>query len=227
MPYQMLKNQFRKLPIEEVANTLTHGFGLLLSLFGLGLLLYLAGIYGDVWHILSSFIYGLSLVVLYAASMLYHGTNSPQLKEKLRLVDHCCIYLLIAGTYTPFTLIALRGTFGTSLFILVWVFALVGIGLKIFLHHRIPAASVISYLVMGWIGIVAVEPLFDKLGLAPLILLVAGGLAYTFGTIFYAWKSLKHHHAVWHLFVLGGSLFHFLAIAIYVLPYAVNLYPNP
>jgi hemolysin III len=219
----MLKSHLQKLTIEEIANTLTHGFGLILSLFGLVLLVFLAGHYGDFWHILSCVIYGLSLVVLYTASTLYHSATSPKLKERLQLIDHCCIYLLIAGTYTPFTLIALRGNFGSGLFAVVWLFALVGIGLKIFLHNRIPAASVISYLVMGWIGIIAVQPLYERLGFAPLILIVVGGLTYTLGTIFYAWKSLKHHHAVWHLFVLGGSILHFLAISIYVLPYAINL----
>lgn len=213
----MIKKQFNNLSIEEIANTLTHGFGLVLSVFGLIVLVYLASVYGDIWHILSSIVYGLSLIVLYAASTFYHGSSSPETKKTLQLVDHCCIYLLIAGTYTPFTLVALRGTFGTSLFILVWAFALIGIALKIFFHNKIPAASVISYLVMGWIGIFAVQPLFEKLGWMPLILIVAGGLIYTLGTIFYGWKSLKHHHAVWHLFVLGGSICHFLAISIYVL----------
>jgi hemolysin III len=219
----MINKLTSKLTIEELANTLTHGFGFLLSLFGLGLLIYLASIYGDIWYIVSAVIYGLSLIALYSASTFYHGATSPKLKEKLQLLDHCCIYLLIAGTYTPFTLIALRGTFGNSLFLVVWLFALVGIGIKIFFHNRIPAASVISYLVMGWIGIIAVQPLYNILGLAPLILILVGGIAYTLGTIFYGWNSLKHHHAVWHLFVLGGSILHFLAIAIYVLPYTVNL----
>lgn len=219
----MIKNLITKLTIEELANTLTHGFGFLLSLFGLGLLIYLASIYGDVWYVVSAVIYGLSLIALYSASTFYHGATSPKLKEKLQLLDHCCIYLLIAGTYTPFTLIALRGTFGNSLFLVVWLFALVGIGIKIFFHNRIPAASVISYLVMGWIGIIAVQPLYHILGLAPLILILVGGIAYTLGTIFYGWNSLKHHHAVWHLFVLGGSILHFLAIAIYVLPHTMNL----
>ena len=219
----MIKKYFKTLSIEEVGNTLTHGFGLLLSLFGLGLLIYLASIYGDFLYIVSAVIYGLSLIALYSASTFYHGSTSPELKQKLQLIDHCCIYLLIAGTYTPFTLIALRGTFGNSLFLVVWGFALIGIGIKIFLHNRIPAASVISYLVMGWIGIIAVQPLYQALGLIPIALIVAGGLVYTLGTIFYGWKSLKYHHAVWHLFVLGGSICHFLAISIYVFTRAANL----
>ena len=209
--------------IEEVANTLTHGFGLLLSLAGLVVLVILASIYGDILHIASAIVYGLSLVTLYAASTFYHGATSPKAKENLQLLDHCCIYLLIAGSYTPFTLIALRGTFGFSLLAFVWLFAIVGILLKVFFHKKFPAASVISYIVMGWIGIVAVQPLFAALGIMPILLIVAGGLIYSIGVIFYSWKSLKHHHAVWHLFVLGGSILHFLAISIYVLPYAVNL----
>jgi hemolysin III len=227
MPYQMLKNQFQKLSIEEVANTLTHGFGLVLSVAGLVILVMLASIYGDILHIVSAIIYGLSLIVLYAASTFYHGATSPKAKENLQLLDHCCIYLLIAGSYTPFTLIALRGTFGYSLLAFVWLFALIGIVLKVFFHKKFPAASVISYVVMGWIGLIAVYPLFLALGMMPIALIVAGGLIYSIGVIFYSWKSLKHHHAVWHLFVLGGSILHFLAISIYVLPYAVNLYPKP
>ena len=219
----MLRNHLKSLTIEELANTLTHGFGLVLSLFGFVLLVYLASIYGDFWHIFSCLIYGLSLVALYTASTLYHGAISPKAKERLQLIDHCGIYLLIAGTYTPFTLIVLRGNFGSGLFAFVWIFALIGIGLKIFLHQRIPAASVISYLVMGWIGIIAVQPVYQILGPAPLILVIAGGLAYTLGVIFFSWSTLKHHHAVWHLFVLAGSIFHFLAISIYVVPYVTNL----
>lgn len=215
----MVKRTLKNLSIEEAANTLTHGFGLFLSLIGLVLLIYLASIYGDLWYIVSAVIYGLSLIALYSASTFYHGATTPHLKEKLRLLDHCCIYLLIAGTYTPFTLIALRGTFGSSLFVLIWVFALAGIGIKVFLHDRIPGASVISYLVMGWLGIIAVEPLFSILGIMPLILVITGGISYSLGTIFFGWSSLKHHHAIWHLFVLAGSIFHFLAISIYVMPY--------
>ncbi len=209
--------------VEEVANTLSHGFGLLLSVIGLIVLVILASYKNDIWYIASAVIYGLSLICLYAASTLYHVTTSPELKLKLRLVDHCCIYLLIAGTYTPFTLIALNGTFGNTLFIIVWAFAVIGILIKIFLHDRIPAASVISYLVMGWIGIIAVQPLYNTLGLSPIALVVAGGLTYTLGTVFYGWHSLKHHHAIWHLFVLGGSICHFIAIAVYIFPQVTNL----
>jgi hemolysin III len=214
----MIKKHIEKMPIEEVANTLTHGFGFLLSIIGLVVLIILASYKNDVWYYASAIIYGLSMVCLYAASTFYHVATSPELKLKLRLVDHCCIYLLIAGTYTPFTLIALNGTFGNTLFIIVWAFALIGILIKIFLHKRIPAASVVSYLVMGWIAIFAVQPLYNILGFTPLAWIVAGGLIYTLGTIFYGWKSIKHHHAIWHIFVLSGSICHFIAVAFYIIP---------
>jgi hemolysin III len=218
----MIKKHMKTMSIEEIANTLTHGFGLLLSIFGLILLVVLASYKNDIWYTLSAVIYGLSMIALYAASTLYHGATSPKLKERLRLLDHCCIYLLIAGSYTPFTLIALSGSFGNNLFIAVWAFAFIGILIKIFLHERIPAASVVSYLVMGWIGLIAVGPLYSALGMAPIALIVGGGLVYTLGTIFYGMHSLKHHHAIWHLFVLGGSICHFIAIAVWVIPHVIN-----
>lgn len=223
MPYYQLKNKLNELTVEELGNTLTHGFGLLLSVAGLVLLIMLAQHEGDVWHTVSAAIYGASLIALYAASMFYHGATSPKLKERLQLIDHCCIYVLIAGSYTPFTLVALRGNFGTGLFIFVWLFALIGIVAKVFFHKRFKAASVISYLVMGWIGIIVVQPIFLKLGLAPLLLVVAGGIAYSVGTLFYRLENMKHHHAVWHLFVLVGSILHFLAISLYVIPLRFNI----
>jgi hemolysin III len=223
MSFQQLTKKLNALTVEELGNTLTHGFGLLLSVAGLILLVILAKSEGDIWHFISVFIYGGSLIALYSASTLYHGATSPKLKERLQLIDHCCIYVLIAGSYTPFTLVALRGSFGTGLFIFVWFFALIGIIAKVFFHKRFRAASVISYLVMGWIGIIVIQPIFMKLGLAPLVLVVAGGIAYSLGTIFYGWENLRHHHAVWHLFVLAGSILHFLAISIYVIPYVAKL----
>ena len=208
--------------IEEVANTITHGFGLLLSLVGFVFLVVMASLNGGVWHIASSVVYGLSLVVLYGASTFYHGATEPRLKRILQIVDHCCIYLLIAGTYTPFTLVVLRGTIGQSLFAFVWLFAIAGIILKVFFGKRFMVLSVVSYLLMGWIAVFAVQPLFEALGFVPIALVVAGGLAYTLGVVFFSWESLRHHHAIWHVFVLAGSIFHFLAIAIYVIPYVVK-----
>jgi hemolysin III len=215
----MVRAKLKNLTIEEFANTITHGFGLLLSIAGFVFLVVLASIKGDFWYISSSVLYGLSLVTLYAASTFYHGATSPKLKKTLQIVDHCCIYVLIAGSYTPFTLIVLRSGIGQNLFYFVWAFALIGILMKIFFGTRFSFISVLSYLVMGWIGLIAVQPLFTALGLAPIALIVAGGVAYSIGVIFFAWHSIKHHHAIWHIFVLAGSIFHFLAIAIYVIPY--------
>ena len=218
----MFKARLKELSIEELANTITHGFGLALSVAAFIFLVVLASVKCDFWYILSSLIYGLSLITLYAASTFYHSAVSPSQKRILQIVDHCCIYLLIAGSYTPFTLIVLRSGIGQNLFIFVWAFALLGIVTKIFFGDRFKFFSVLSYVVMGWIGIVAVQPLFAALGFAPVALVVAGGIAYSVGVIFFAWHSLKHHHAVWHIFVLLGSIFHFLAIAIYVIPYAAK-----
>jgi hemolysin III len=221
----MLKTKLEKLSVEEIANTITHGFGLALSVAGFVLLVVLASFKGSFWHILSSIVYGMSLVILYAASTFYHGASSPELKRKLQIVDHCCIYLLIAGSYTPFSLIVLRGTYGNTLLVFFWIFALMGILMKIFFFQKFPIAQIISYIVMGWIGILAVQPLFAALGFAPVALVIAGGIAYSLGVIFFAWERLPHNHAIWHLFVLTGSICHYLAVVIYVMPY-INLNLN-
>jgi hemolysin III len=214
----MVKARLKELTVEEFANTLTHGFGLVLSVAAFVFLLAMAILKGDGWYIASAVLYGLSLVTLYAASTFYHCEISPERKRRLQIVDHCCIYILIAGSYTPFTLIVLRDGIGQNLFIFVWAFALLGIASKLIFGKRFPVLSVLSYVVMGWIGIIAVQPLFAALGFAPVALVVAGGLAYSVGVVFFAWKSIRHHHAIWHVFVLMGSIFHFLAIAIYVQP---------
>jgi hemolysin III len=219
----MVKARLKELTVEEFANTITHGFGLVLSIAGFLLLVILASVHGDFWYILSSLVYGASLVTLYAASTFYHSAVSPELKRKLQILDHCGIYLLIAGSYTPFLLVVLRAGIGERMFFFIWTFALVGILSKIFFFNRFKFASVLSYLVMGWIGVFAIEPLFSALGYAPIALIVAGGLAYSIGVIFFAWNSIRHHHAIWHVFVLAGSIFHFLAIAIYVMPYAIKV----
>lgn len=217
----MIEQDASKMSVEELANTLTHGFGLLLSLAGLIFLIVVASSNGGFWYLFSAALYGASLIALYAASTLYHGATDPQRKRWLRLADHCCIYLLIAGSYTPFTLIVLRNGIGTRLFIFIWAFAVLGIATKLAFGTRFPALSVVSFLLMGWVGILAVKPLLAALGSAPVALVVGGGLAYSAGVIFYGWTSLRHHHAIWHLFVLLGSACHFLAVAIYVMPYGV------
>ncbi len=217
----MVKARLKELTVEEFANTITHGVGLLLSLCGLAALVTFSVIFGDFWYILSSVVYGSSLVVLYAASTLYHSATSPEQKTALQIVDHCCIYLLIAGSYTPFTLVVLRSGIGFGLFAFVWAFAILGVLSKVFFRKRFRSASVISYLVMGWVGVIAVEPLFSKLGFPAIALVVLGGIAYSVGVIFYSWKGLRHHHAIWHVFVMSGSFLHFLAVALYVIPFGL------
>jgi hemolysin III len=214
----MATGPHEKLSVEEIANSLTHGVGLVLSVAGLIFLVTLAAFRGDGWHIASSVVYGASLVILYGASTCYHGTTSPELKRKLQIVDHCCIYLLIAGSYTPFALIALGGALGAGLLTFAWASAVLGIAMKVIFRGRFGVAGVISYVVMGWVGIIAVQPLYAALGAAPLALVVAGGMSYSIGVVFFGWHSIRHHHAIFHVFVLGGSILHFLAIAIYVMP---------
>jgi len=216
-------NILKHLSAEEVANTITHGFGLVLSIIGFVVLVSLAISRGDGWSIASCVVYGLSLVTLYAASTIYHSVLSPTLKKRLQIVDHCGIYLLIAGTYTPFGLIIADTSLGRGLLVAIWAFAIVGILTKLVIGDRFPAINVISYLVMGWLGVFAVPPLFNALGLMPVILAFAGGVAYSLGVIFFPWKSIKHHHAIFHIFVLLGSIIHYAAIVIYVVPHAVNL----
>lgn len=214
----MIKDQLLALSVEEFANTITHGFGLVLSLAGFGVLIVMASLRGDPLLIAASVIYGLSLIVLYAASTIYHSATCPIRKEKLQLVDHCCIYLLIAGSYTPFLLVVMRGSFGLGLLAFVWAFAAAGTLMKVIFRGRFKAVGIASYLIMGWIGVLAIEPLYTALGAGPILLAVAGGLSYSVGVIFFGWKSLRHHHAIWHLFVLGGSIAHYCAIVIYVMP---------
>lgn len=211
------------LPVEEVANAITHGFGLVLSVIGFVVLLILAGARGDRLSMVSCVVYGLSLVVLYAASTVYHSATSPRFKKNLQVVDHCCIYLLIAGSYTPFGLVIADGTIGRNLLIAFWTIAIVGILIKLVIRDRYPAINVISYLVMGWLGAFAVGPLLNVLGTAPVVLAIAGGVSYSLGVIFFPMKFIKHHHAIFHVFVLLGSIIHYAAIVMYIVPHTTNL----
>lgn len=197
---------------------LTHGLGLVLSIIGFFVLALLAILNGDVWHIVGTAVYGTSLVVLYAASTFYHSTITPHRKSFLQLVDHCCIYLLIAGSYTPFLLIVVRGQFGFGMLAVVWTIAAFGILMKVLFRGRFKALGIVLYLAMGWLGVVVAPPMYLALGLTPLLLIMAGGLSYTAGMIFFGWKSIRHHHAIFHIFVLVGSILHYAVIAIYVVP---------
>jgi hemolysin III len=203
---------------EEIANSITHGIGALLSIAGLAVLVGFSTTRGDAWHIVSCSIYGTTLILLYLASTLYHSIPIPRLKSFLRTIDHSAIYLLIAGTYTPFMLVNLRGPWGWSLFGTIWGIALLGIILKTTSFGRLPGISLGFYLAMGWIVVIAIKPLLAVLDKGGLELLILGGLAYTGGVIFYVWEKLPYSHAIWHLFVMAGSAFHFFAILFYVIP---------
>jgi hemolysin III len=203
---------------EEVANSITHGFGLALSVIGLAVLLMLACLYGTALHIVSCSVYGATLVMLYAASTLYHSFRSPRMKHIFKVIDHCAIYLLIAGTYTPFTLVMLRGGWGWCLFGIVWMLTFVGIVFKIFFVNKFQIISTMIYVLMGWLAIVAIKPMVSTIPLGCIIWLVAGGLFYTIGVVFFAWNKLPYNHAIWHVFVIAGSICHFLAVLLYVLP---------
>ncbi len=203
---------------EEFANSVTHGVGLGLSLAGLAVLIILTALRGTAWHVVSCTIYGSTLVILYAASTLYHSIQSPRAKRVLRIIDHGAIYLLIAGTYTPFTLVNLRGGLGWTLFGVVWGLAALGIVFKVFHVDRFPIASTLVYLSMGWLVVIAWKPVITLIPAGGIALIAAGGAAYTLGVFFYAAKRLPYNHAIWHIFVLAGSIFHYVAVLLYVLP---------
>lgn len=205
---------------EELANAVTHGLGLALSLVGLVLLVVESSLHGDVWSIASSAVFGATLMLLYTASTLYHSFRDAELKRLLRKFDHAAIFLLIAGTYTPFMLVSLRGPWGWSLLGVVWTLAVVGVAMKFWFTGRFRMLSTAIYIAMGWLVMIALRPMLLAVPTGGLWLLLAGGLCYTSGTVFYVWKNLPYHHALWHLFVLGGSICHWAAIFGYVLPRA-------
>lgn len=203
---------------EELASTLSHGVGVVLSLIGLAVLSTLAILRGDAWHVFSCTVYGITLVLVYAASTLYHGLPLSRAKFMVQFLDYSAIYLLIAGTYTPFTLVSLRGPWGWTLFCIVWGLTLVGILSRATVLPRRPGVSIALYIAMGWVAVIAVKPVLATVPLGCLLLLFLGGVAYTAGVIFFAWERLPYNHAVWHVFVLAGSAFQFFAVLLYVLP---------
>ncbi|WP_054950106.1 PAQR family membrane homeostasis protein TrhA [Numidum massiliense] len=203
---------------EEVANAITHGIGGLLSLAGLILLIVFASLKGTAVHIVSFTVYGVSMLLLYTASTLVHSFPEGKAKDILEIMDHSSIYIFIAGTYTPIVLTVLDGTLGWTLFGIVWGIALFGVVFKLFFTKKFLFTSTLIYIAMGWIIVLAWRPLTANLSVEGIVLLVVGGVLYTVGTVFYMWRSFPFHHAVWHLFVLGGSVTHFFAILLYVLP---------
>ncbi|NVK07635.1 MAG: hemolysin III family protein [Tenacibaculum sp.] len=197
---------------EERLNILTHGFGLLLSIVALPFLVHKSLSYHNFWKAASFCIYGLSLVILYAASTFYHAAKRPKLRRRLNIFDHAAIYVLIAGTYTPFCLVVLPPKLGWYMFIFVWLFAITGVVLKLFFTGRFDKLSTVLYLLMGWQVVFVIKPLMENLSDKGLLYLFLGGVFYTVGAIFYSLKKLKYSHATFHVFVLLGSLSHFLAI---------------
>jgi hemolysin III len=206
---------------EEIANAITHGLGVGLSIAAFIALVLLARAYGTTLHVVSVAVYGATLVLLYSASTLYHSLSNTRACKVFKIIDHASIYLLIAGTYTPFTLVTLRGPWGWSLFGVVWGLAVLGVALEALWVYRPKWLSGVVYLGMGWLIVVAIKPLLAALPPAGWQLLLAGGLAYTFGVVFYVLKRVPYMHAVWHLWVLAGSACHFFAVLFYVLPVKV------
>jgi hemolysin III len=203
---------------EEIANAITHGVGALASAAAGAVLVTLASLNGTRMQLISAIVFCTSLLLLYTASTLYHAIPSPRAKRRLKVFDHCAIYMLIAGTYTPFALIGLRGTVGWWLFGVAWGLAAIGMTFKLFFTGRFKLFSTMVYIGMGWMAIFAIRPMLVKIPLGALAWLLAGGIAYTAGTIFYHNERLRYSHAVWHLFVLAGSACHFVAVLSQVVP---------
>lgn len=201
---------------EERLNVLTHGFGLLMSLIGVFFLLKKGLSYQGFWQQISFVIYGISMVVLYAASTFYHAAKEPKLRRKLNIFDHAAIYVLIAGSYTPFCLVVLPEPTGWYMFLFVWFFALSGVLLKLFFTGKFDKLSTALYLIMGWQVVFLIKPLMNNLSYDGLFYLIAGGVFYTVGAIFYSVGKVKYNHAIFHVFVLLGSFSHFITIYFYV-----------
>lgn len=203
---------------EEIANSITHGLGTLLAIAGLVVLVVFAAHSGTAWHVVSCSIFGAALILLYLASTLYHAIRHPPAKSIFRILDHVAILVLIAGTYTPFTLVSLRGAWGWTLFGIIWGLALLGIVLETTRLRRFRGWLIALYVVMGWAVVAATKPLLANVDQGGLWLLLAGGIAYTGGITFYLWRRLPYNHAIWHLFVLAGSTLHYFSVLFYVVP---------
>ena len=197
---------------EERLNVMTHALGLVLSGIALPFLILKSFDYGGFWKPTSLIIYGISMIILYAASTFYHSAKEPKLRRKLNILDHSAIYVLIAGTYTPFTLIVLEGTLGWTVFGFTWTFALLGIILKLFFTGRFDKLSTLMYVFMGWQILFVINPLIEKFPYQGVQLLFLGGVFYTVGALMYSTKKVKYNHAIFHVFVLLGSLSHFLSV---------------
>ena len=202
---------------EEIFNSVSHGVGVALACVGFGILIVLSALYGDAWAMSSSIVYSFSLFALYLASTLYHACPNRRVKGVLQVLDHCSIFLLIAGTYTPYTLITLRGVLGWTLFAVVWGAAIVGVVLNAIDVRKYSRISMVCYVAMGWVVVLAIRPLMASLAWNGLVLLALGGVFYTVGIVFYVIRR-SYMHSIWHLFVLAGSVCHYLSILLYVIP---------
>ncbi len=204
--------------LEEILHAITHGVGVLLSIVGLSWMLYVSINADDAWRIVASAIYGATLIGLFLASTVYHSMYASRHREIFKLIDHCAIYLLIAGTYTPFLLVAMRSSTGWWLFGTIWALATAGIIKKLWFRHRFPKIALASYLAMGWLAVVAAPQMAAAIGPNGMAWVVAGGLLYSVGAVFYVANRMPFNHTVWHLFVLGGGACHFFGIIWHVLP---------
>ena len=202
---------------EEIFNSVSHGAGSLLSIAGTIILIIFSAIYANTWAVVSSCIYGASLIILYTMSTLYHAITNEKAKKFFRIMDHNTIFFLIAGTYTPLTLFCLNGWLGWTLFGIVWGAAIIGIVLNSIDLERFRRPSVVCYILMGWVIILAIKPLMESIPQISLIFLLTGGVFYTVGVIFYAIKKIKYFHSIWHLFTIVGSIFHYFSILLAVM----------
>lgn len=203
---------------EEVANAVTHGIGAALSVAALVILIVFSSMKGTAWHVVSFTIYGITMLLLYTSSTLVHAWKDGKVKDLFEIFDHSSIYLFIAGSYTPLLFIAVRGTLGWTLFGIIWGIALFGVIFKAFFTKKFLFMSTIFYIAMGWLIVIAWQPLMTAIPTGGIVLLVAGGLMYTLGTLFYVWRGFPYHHAIWHLFVLAGSILHFFMVLLYLTP---------
>lgn len=203
---------------EEIANAITHGIGALLSVAGLVILIVFSSLYGTAWHVVSFTIFGSAMVILYTSSTLVHAFPQGKVKDLFEIFDHASIYLLIAGTYTPFTFLVIKGGLGWTMFGVIWGLAIAGTVFKAFFVKKYLFTSTLLYVVMGWIITLGWSQITENLAPNGVILLVTGGICYTFGAIFYIWRGFKFHHAIWHLFVMAGTATHFFCVLFYLLP---------
>ena len=206
------KNKYNQSLLEEFANTVSHGLGLILSIIGSSILIIIGIQDQDSWQLIGYIIYGISLITLYLFSTIYHGLTQSRLKAIFRRLDHAAIYLLIAGTYTPVILIALRMTWVIYLLPIVWTMAIFGIYIKVFYIHKYEKLSIKYYIIMGWLALIAAKPLFESIPIESFLWIIAGGISYSTGIIFFLWNRLPYQHTIWHIFVLLGSISHYIGI---------------